>query len=118
MILENRNSSWLTFKIFIPSQYLGYKECYSFRIILEDSIRVLTKLKISPVKVGLKYFFEKKEFFKNPCIDIKTRSSKTKKEWVSTPELSFIFLECLKILDSPKILKEKLNKAFMEEFKI
>ena len=114
----NLKLSWLTFKIFIPSQFLGYEECYSFRIILEDCIRALTKKKISPVNVALKYFREKNDFFKNPCIEIKTRSSKTKREWLNVPELSFIFLEWLKLLDSPKILKEKLNKAFMEEFKI
>jgi len=118
LILENRNPSWLTFKIFIPSQYLEYEECYPFRIVLEDCIRILTKLKISPVRVGLRYFREKKEFFKNPSIQIKTRSSNIKREWANTPELSFIFLKHLELLDSPKILKEKLNKGFLEAFKV
>lgn len=116
MILENRNSSWLTFKIYIPSQYLGYEEFHSFRDILENCIRVLTELKISPVKVGFKYYFEKEEFFKNPCIDIKTRSSEIKREWVNTPELSFLFLKMLELLDTPEILKEKMNKGIQEVF--
>lgn len=113
----NLNPSWLTFKIFIPSQYLDYEECYSFRIILEDCIRILTKIKISPVQVGLKYFRKKGELFKNPSINIKTRSSKTKRNWVNySPELSFIFLKHLELLDSPKILKEKINKGIIEAF--
>lgn len=114
--MENRNSSWLTFNIFIPSEYLGYEECYSFRDILEDCIRVLTEQKISPVNVALKYFREKKEFFKNPCIEIKTRSSEIKRKWVNTPELSFLFLLSLELLDSPKKVKEKFNKGIQEVF--
>jgi len=101
--------------MYLPKKYHIYERIYDLEGILENCLNTMQDMGIAPKNIVKEYHNEDDIFEEKPII-IKLRSSKYRQKWEAQPKINLIFLEQLRVMDSPNVLVVKLNERLKNGF--